>query len=598
FDGTLEEPSILPARLPTLLLNGTTGIAVGMATDIPPHNLTEVTNACIHLLDNPDTTLDDICKLIPAPDFPTTAEIITPKKELKQIYKVGYGSLKMRAIYLIEDGDIVITALPHQVSGAKVLEQIAQQMQSKKMPFIADLRDESDHENPTRLVIIPKSNRVDKEMLMSHLYATTDLERSYRVNMNVIGLDGRPQVKPLLTLLTEWLEFRTQTVKRRLQFRLEKVLARLHILDGLLIAFLNIDEVIEIIRHEDNPKAVLMKRFNLSEIQTDAILDLKLRHLAKLEEVKINGEQKDLNSERDKIEKTLASAKKLKTLIRKELEEDCKAFGDKRRSPLVTREEAKPIKETERIPSDPVTVILSKMGWIRSAKGHEIQGQELSYKASDEFLAQAQGKSNDQIVFLDSTGRSYALLAHSLPSARGFGEPLSATLKVPSGAHFVSLLMTEVSQKIMLASSAGYGFITNFGELLTKNKTGKAIIKCPHNSVPLPIIKVEESHRMVALTTNEGKLLLVDIKDIPELPKGKGNKLISIASERVAKKEAFVVGVALLGPKDSLLIIAGKRKVTLSPHDLDNYFGERGRKGNNLPRGVQKVTALEVIKKA
>lgn len=595
FDGTLNEPRVLPARLPALLLNGVTGIAVGMATDVPPHNLTEVTKACVHLLDNPKATLSEITKIIPAPDYPTQAEIITPKKDIKAIYETGGGSIKMRAISTIEQGDIIITALPHQVSGAKILEQIAAQMTAKKLPDVADLRDESDHENPTRLVIIPRSNKVNKDELLLHLFATTDLERSYRVNMNVIGLDGRPQIKPLLPLLKEWLEFRTQTVRRRLEFRLEKVLARLHILDGLLVAFLNIDEVIEIIRHEDKPKPVLMKRFKLSDLQAEAILDLKLRHLAKLEEVKIKGEQSDLSKERDNLEKTLGSKARLKTLIKKELEADAKEFGDKRRSPLKVREEAKAIKAEERLPSDPVTVILSQKGWVRQAKGHEVDGQELNYKAGDEFLAQAEGKTNEQVIFLDTTGRSYAVPVHTMPSARGFGEPLTAKLKAPSGATFVSMLMAKQEQKIMMVSSAGYGFITVLSELYTKNRAGKAILKCPTGSKPLAVEQLNKKNKLIALVSNEGRLLVFDIKDIPELAKGKGNKLLSIPSDRVASGEEFVVGYQLLGAKDSLLIRAGKRKLKLTPHDLDNYLGERGRRGHKLPRGMQKVSTIEVV---
>lgn len=595
FDGTMNEPKVLPARLPALLLNGVTGIAVGMATDVPPHNLTEVANACIHLLDNPNATLADITKIVPAPDYPTSAEIITPKKDIKNIYETGHGSIKMRAIATVESGDIIITALPHQVSGAKVLEQIAAQMNAKKLPDVADLRDESDHENPTRLVIIPRSNKVNKDELLLHLYATTDLERSYRVNMNVIGLDGRPQVKPLLILLKEWLEYRTQTVTKRLEYRLEKVLARLHILDGLMIAFLNIDEVIEIIRHEDKPKQVLMKRFNLSDLQAEAILDLKLRHLAKLEEVKIKGEQSDLAKERDSLEKTLGSKTRLKTLIKKELQADIDEFGDKRRSPLKVREEAKAIKAEERLPSDPVTVILSQKGWIRQAKGHEVVGQDLNYKAGDDFLAQAQTKTNEQVIFLDSTGRSYVMAVHAMPSARGFGEPLTTKLKAPSGASFVSMIADNPDKKIMMVSSAGYGFITSLEELHTKNRSGKAILKCPTGAKPLPIQIVDNNHKLIALLSNEGRLLVFDIKDIPELAKGKGNKLLSIPTDRVASGEEFVVGYQLLGAKDSLHIIAGKRKLSLSPHDLDHYLGERGRRGHKLPRGMQKVSTIEVI---
>ncbi|MCB1656977.1 MAG: DNA topoisomerase IV subunit A, partial [Pseudomonadales bacterium] len=452
FDGTMEEPSLLPARLPNLLLNGTTGIAVGMATDIPPHNLREVANACIALLKKPSLSLEDIVDYIPAPDFPTKAEIITPKSELLSLYKTGRGSLKMRAVYEIEDGDIVITALPHQVSGAKVLAQIAEQMQAKKLPLVADLRDESDHENPTRLVIVPRSNRVDVAMLMSHLFASTDLEYSYRVNMNVIGLDGRPQVKDLLQMLNEWLRFRQGTVRRRLQFRLDKVLARLHILAGLLIAYLNIDEVIRIIRYEDHPKAELMKVFGLSDMQAESILELKLRHLAKLEEMEIRKEQNDLEKERDTLQGLLASPAAMDKLIIKEIKADMDKYGDDRRSPIVERAEAQALKESDLTPAEAVTVILSEMGWVRAAKGHDIAVESLSFKGNDKYLTSAQGKSNQPVYFLDSTGRSYSLLANTLPSARGQGEPLTTKLNPPAGANFKTVVMGEANQAIILAT--------------------------------------------------------------------------------------------------------------------------------------------------
>ncbi len=593
FDGTMDEPVVLPARLPTLLLNGTTGIAVGMATDVPPHNLTELAEACVHLLDKPKATLDDICKIMPGPDYPTKAEIITPKADLKQIYKTGQGTLKMRAVYMKDGADVIITALPHQASGSKILEQIASQMQAKKLPMVSDLRDESDHENPIRLVVMLKNAKVDADEVMSHLYATTDLERSYRINMNVIGLDQKPQVKPLVSLLKEWLEYRTQTVRRRLEYRLEKVLARLHILDGLLIAFLNIDEVIEIIRTYDKPKQELIKRFDLSDKQAEAILDLKLRHLAKLEEVKIKGEQNELSEERDSLEQTLSSERRLKTLIKKEIKADAKTFGDERNSPIIAREEAKVIDITERLPSEPMTVILSEKGWIRCAKGHEVNGEELNYKAGDAFLTQLHVKSNENIMLFDSTGRTYQLGVHGLPSARGFGEPVSAKLKPPSGATFLSM-HKEVDASVLMVSNAGYGFVTQMSELITKNRTGKSILKCPEGSKPLPIQHVQKGHKLIALVSNEGRLLVFDLKDVPQLTKGKGNKLLAIPSDRVKSGDEYVVACALLGAKDSLFLRAGRRKLTLTPHDLDNFLGERGRRGSKLPKGVQKVTEMEV----
>ncbi|MGE3320031.1 MAG: DNA topoisomerase IV subunit A [Candidatus Berkiella sp.] len=592
FDGTLEEPKILPARLPTLLLNGTTGIAVGMATDIPPHNLTEVVEACIHLLKNPKATLKEIMKIIPGPDFPTDAEIITPKDEIQKIYATGGGTIKMRAKVVHEDGSIVITALPHQVSGSKILEQIAAQMQAKKLPMIEDLRDESDHENPTRLVIEPRSNKIDKEALMSHLFATTDLERTYRVNMNVIGLNNRPQVKNLIELLHEWLEFRTETVRKRLQFALEKVSARLHILDGLLIAFLNIDEVIHIIRHEDNPKAVLMKRYGLTDIQADAILDLKLRHLAKLEEQKIRAEQKELSDEREKLEQTLSSEARLKTLIRKELEQDGKTFGDPRRSPMVFREQAQALKETDRAPSDPVTIVLSTMGWVRQGKGHEINGADLSYKAGDGFLTQSLGKSNEPVYFLDSTGRSYTLLAHTLPSARGQGEPLTAKLKPPAGATFVGMICAPTEQKVLLLSNNGYGFVSNVEELSTKNRSGKALLKVSSDAKAMSPFLLAANDTRLAMLSDEGRLLIVDLSEVPEMTKGKGMKLMQLTAG-----SECIIAVCALSHKDSLTLIAGRRQLDLKPKDLDDYLAERAKRGQKLPKGFSQATGLQVIRK-
>lgn len=595
FDGTLDEPVTLPARLPNILLNGTTGIAVGMATDIPPHNIREVASACVELLDNPNADLDSLCEHVLAPDYPTAAEIITPREDLRKIYRTGHGSIKMRAVYEIEDGEIVITALPHQCSGAKVLEQIAAQMQAKKLPLVTDLRDESDHENPCRLVIVPKSNRIDYQGLMGHLFSTTDLEKNYRVNMNVIGLDSRPQVKDLKTMLSEWLEYRTETVRRRLQFRLDKVLARLHILDGLLIAFLNIDEVIEIIRREDEPKPVLMSRFGISDIQAEAILELKLRHLAKLEEMKIRGEQDELEKERDSLEKTLGSERRLKTLIKKEIMADAETYGDDRRSPVVARAEAKAFSENELAPTEPITVVLSQKGWVRAAKGHDIDAENLSYKSGDGYLMSVPGKSNQQAVFLDSTGRSYSLAAHTLPSARGQGEPLTSRLSPPANSDFIATLVGEDSDRYLLCSDAGYGFIGTFEDMQSKNKAGKALISLPSNAQVLTPVRVPNPEKAwIAAISNEGRLLVFPAADLPQMSKGKGNKMISIPSDRAAKREEIMVSAAAFSQEEQLLVHSGKRHLRLKFADLEHYLGERGRRGNKLPRGFQNVDRLEV----
>ncbi|WP_277373683.1 DNA topoisomerase IV subunit A [Pseudomonas sp. AA-38] len=595
FDGTMNEPATLPARLPNLLLNGTTGIAVGMATDVPPHNLREVAAACVRLLDEPGATVEQLTEHVPGPDFPTEAEIITPKADLLKIYQTGRGSVRMRAVYRVEDGDIVVTALPHQVSGAKVLEQIAAQMQAKKLPMVADLRDESDHENPCRIVIIPRSNRVDAEELMTHLFATTDLESSYRVNTNVIGLDGKPQVKDLRTLLTEWLQYRVGTVRRRLQFRLDKVEKRLHLLEGLLIAFLNLDEVIRIIRSEDHPKPVLMERFGLTDVQADYILDTRLRQLARLEEMKIRGEQDELAKEREKLLALLGSEAKLKKLVRKEILEDAEKYGDARRSPLVERAEAKALSETELMPTEPVTVVLSEKGWVRCAKGHDIDATGLSYKAGDGFKAAAPGRSNQYAVFIDSSGRSYSLAAHSLPSARGQGEPLTGRLTPPPGVSFECVLLPEDNALYVIASDAGYGFVVKGEDLQAKNKAGKALLTLPNGArviAPKPVSKLEED--WLAVVTSEGRLLLFPVRDLPQLGKGKGNKIISIPSDRAAAHEEYVVDLVVLPPDARLVLHAGKRPYTLKPEDLEHYKFERGRRGNKLPRGFQRVDQLLV----
>ena len=597
FDGTLDEPMVLPARVPNLLLNGTTGIAVGMATDIPPHNLREVVKATIRLLEAPRAGLEDLSDIIQGPDFPTDAEIITPRSEISAMYKTGRGSLKMRAAWRVEDGAVVVHALPHQVSGSKVLEQIAAQMQARKLPMVADLRDESDHEHPTRFVVVPRSNRVDLDGLMSHLFATTDLERNYRVNLNVIGIDGRPGVKSLATILLEWLEFRRTTVRRRLEHRLEKVLKRLHILEGYLVAYLNIDEVIRIVREEDEPRPALMARFQLTELQADAILDLKLRNLAKLEEMKIRGEQNELAEERDDLEKTLGSDARLKTLIKKELESVANDHGDDRRSPIVEREEAKAFSELELTTADPLTIVLSEKGWIRAAKGHDIDPEALSYKSGDGFKLAAKGRSNQPTVVFDSTGRSYSLPSHQLPSARGQGEPLTGRINPPSGATFEALLTGVDADRYLLASDAGYGFVGRFADLQTKNKAGKAVLSLPKGAGVLQPGSVGSADEtaMVAAVSNEGRLLVFPLTDLPELSRGKGNKIIGIPTPRAAVREELMVGAVVLVPGNVLQITAGKRHLKLKFSDLEHYRGERGRRGNKLPNGFQKVVAVDVL---
>ena len=598
FDGTLDEPKLLPARVPNVLMNGTTGIAVGMSTDIPPHNLREVVNACIHLLKDPGASLDDLVEIIQGPDYPTEAEIITPRNDIIRMYAEGRGSLKMRAIWEMEEGDIVVTALPYQVSGAKVLEQIADQMNKKKLPMVSDLRDESDHENPTRLVITPRSNRVDVQQLMSHLCATTDLEKNYRVNLNMIGIDGKPRVKSLDVILNEWLQYRMVTVRRRLQYRLDKVLERLHILDGLLIAFLNIDEVIQIIRHEDDPKTVLMERFALSDRQAEAILELKLRHIAKLEEMKIRTEQNELADERKSLEDTLGSMSLMKKLVAKELKQDAEKYGDDRRSPIVERDESRALDENELVAAEAITVVVSERGWVRSAKGHDIDPLSLTYKSGDGFLSAASGKSNQQACFIDSTGRTYSLAAHGLPSARGHGEPLSALLAPPSGASFIAAMIGGDKDAWLLASDAGYGFVARLGDLHANKKAGKAALSVPANGKVLPPRRIRNPQEdMVAVLANDGRLLVFALKDLPEMPRGKGNKMMAIPSAKLADRSEFVQDVQVLGADDTLLVYAGKRHIGLKPSDLEHYYGERGRRGAKLPRGFQNVDRMEVERK-
>ena len=566
-----------------------------MATDVPPHNLREVVSAAIRLLEAPRSTVADLCEHVIAPDFPTEAEIITPREDIVTMYETGRGGLRMRAVWEREGGDVVICALPYQVSGSRVLEQIAQQMQAKKLPMVADLRDESDHENPTRLVIVPRSNRIDVEGLMSHLFASTDLERSYRVNLNMIWIDGRPGVKSLDRILREWLSFRTDTVRRRLEFRLERVLKRLHILEGYLVAFLNIDEVIHIIRTEDKPKPALMQRFGITDIQAEAVLELKLRNLAKLEEISIRGEQDELAEERDQLQKILGSAARLKTLIKNELLAVAKKFGDERRSPLVEREEAKAFSELEMVSADPVTVVMSEKGWIRAAKGHEIDPASLSYKSGDGFKIAVQGRSNQPVVILDSTGRAYTVASHNLPSARGQGEPVTGRINPPSGATFEGMMMGAPTQLYLLASDAGYGFVAKLGDMQTKNRAGKAALSLPKGARVLqPSAITEVEGAFVAAVSNEGRLLVFPLADLPQLVRGKGNKIIGIPPARVQSRDEFVVAVQVITEKESLLVYAGKRHIRLKFSELEHYRGERGRRGNKLPRGFQKVDAIRI----
>jgi len=595
FDGTLQEPSVLPSRLPNLLLNGTTGIAVGMATDIPPHNLREIGGACIHLLNNPDAELEDLLNFVQGPDFPTGSEIITPKSDIVKLYETGKGQIKARARFIIEEGEIVVNELPHQASGSKILEQIAAQMQAKKLPMVVDLRDESDHENPTRLVIVLKSNRVDIDAVMTHLFATTDLEKSYRVNMNVIGLDGLPQVKPLKNFLSEWLRFRIDVVRRRLQFRLDKVLNRLHILEGLLIAYLNIDEIIDIIRTEEKPKIELIARFGLTDMQAESILELKLRHLAKLEEMRIKGEQDELEKERKQLEGLLSSDRKLKKLITDEIQEAINDFGDDRRTPIVARKESQAFSEEDLLSNDPITVVISKQGWIRAAKGHDIDVHGLSYKSGDEFLVSAKGRSNQTLVLVASNGRTYSVKAHTLPSARGQGEPITGRISLEKDATIVSMILDNEEAHYLIASDAGYGFVAQLKDLYAKNKAGKATLSLPKGAqvmTPAPV-QNPELGRVVAIS-NEGRMLAFDVASLPQMAKGKGNKMLSIPSSRAADREELVIALACVQPNDLLTAYAGKRFISFTEKDLEEYLGERGRRGLKLPRGFQRIDSLEV----
>jgi len=596
FDGTLSEPRMLPARLPNVILNGATGIAVGMATDIPPHNLNEIIQACIHLIDNPKATIEDVCQIIQGPDFPTGGEIITSRQEIINIYRSGQGMIRMRATYEYENGDIVITALPYQVSPAKVIEQVALQMREKKFSMISDIRDLSDQEEPTRLVIVPRSNRVDKDALISHLFATTELEKSYKVNMTVIGLNRKPQTLGLLQILKQWLKFRRQTVIRRLEFRLNKIIERLHLLDGLLVAYLNLDEVIRIIRETDKPKPVLMQKFGLTEVQAEAVLQIRLRQLAKLEEIKIKTEKQDLEKERDWIEKTLGSNQRLKTLIKTELKDDAQKYGDERKTLIIERREAQAIKEVELTAVEPVTVVLSSGGWVRSAKGHEVDPIHLNYKSGDEFLSAARGKTIQPAIFFDTGGRSYSLPAHTLASARGHGEPLTGKLTPSNGARFLSVVMGLPDQKVLLASDAGYGFITDISNMVTKNTKGKAMLTVPKECQPLPPIYVGnyETDFLAAITT-QGHMLVIPVKALPELARGKGNKIIQIPPARLKKREEYLKLLEIIPEGSTIKIHAGKQSVRFTPGNISNFIGERGRRGKKLPRGYRNADRIEII---
>ena len=594
FDGTLDEPSVLPARLPNVLLNGTTGIAVGMATDIPPHNLREIAAACVFLLEQPKASAAELHAIVPAPDFPGGGEIISAPEDLRALYETGTGSVRMRACYHREGNNIVVTALPYQSSGSRILEQIAQQMQAKKLPMLEDLRDESDHEKPIRLVLIPRSNRVDAEALMQHLFATTDLERNFRVNLNVIGLDGLPAVKDLKTLLEEWIEFRVATVRRRLEYRLDKVLKRLHVLEGYLIAFLNIDEVIRIIREEDKPRPVLMARFGLSEIQADAVLDLRLRHLARLEEERIRGEQRELEEERTALEKTLGSTRRLRTLVRNEITADAEEFGDPRRCAVVQRESAQALSETDLIPAEPVTVVLSAKGWVRAARGHEVEPRDLSYRSGDQFLDAARGRSNQSAVFFDSTGRAYTVPAHLMPSARGLGEPLSGRLSPPDGATFSGVVMEGGSPWVLLATTLGYGFVAELESMKTKNRSGKSIISLPPGAQLLPPVSfVDRDQDWIACASNLGHLLIFPVAELPLLPRGKGLKILQLSTSRVKNQEEWMQSITVLRPEEALRVYSGSRHLTLKEADQEHYVGDRARRGLKLPRGFQRVDRLE-----
>jgi topoisomerase-4 subunit A len=596
FDGTLTEPTLLPSRVPMVLLNGSTGIAVGMATDIPPHNLREVAAACIHLLDDPKATVADLMLHVKGPDYPTEALVVTPPEEMTRIYEEGRGSVRARAVWTLENGEVVITALPYQASPAKVLEQIAAQMQAKKLPMLVDLRDESDHEQPTRLVLVPRSSRVDVDRLMSHLFATTDLEKSYRVNLNVIGLDLRPQVKDLKSLLAEWLEFRSRTVTRRLEHRRERIERRLHILDGLLVAYLNLDEVIRTVREAEQPKAALMTRFSLSDEQATAILDLRLRQLARLEQIKLEGEKSELEAERADIDRILGSRARLKTLVKRELSGDAERYGDARRSPLAAVEAASAFTDEDLLTTEPVTIVLSRKGWVRAAKGHDVDPREFSYRTGDDYLAGVRGRSNELLVFIDSSGRSYSIAPHTLPSARGQGEPLTGRLSPPDGARFVGVVMGTGDRRVLLACDAGYGFVARLEDLVANKRAGKAVLSVPKGAsclAPAPVAATDEA--LVVAATDQGRLLAYPLAELPELARGKGVKLINVPGAAFRAGEESMVAAVVITPHEELHVRAGQRFLRLRRADIEHYRGARAQRGLKLPRGLQKVDGLEVV---
>ncbi len=595
FDGTLTEPALMPAQVPNIILNGTMGIAVGMATDIPPHNLGEVLDACLHLLKHPEATLPDLLRFIPGPDYPTAAELITPRADIIKMYETGSGSVRLRASYKVTDDEIIIHALPYQVSGNKILEQIAEQMRAKKLPLIVDLRDESDHEQPIRLVIVMRSNRVDADALMNHLFVTTDLEKSCRVNLNMIGLNGRPKVKNLLQILQEWLEFRETTVELRLKHRLDKILARLHILEGLLIAFLNIDEVIHVIREADEPKPELMQRFKLSELQAESILEIRLRQLAKLEEVKIRAEQDELATERDHLQKILGSRALLLNLIASELTQIKADFGDPRRTKIVERAEAKALREEVLMPTETMTVILSKQGWIRAAKGTDIDPASLTYKAGDSYLKSTAAKSNQPLIIFDTTGRTYTSYPHKLPSARGQGEPLSSHFNLEPGSQIIEMLGGEPTQKVFLASNEGYGYVTTIADMMTKNKTGKAQISLSKNALPIAPVKVNEDDALAALITQAGRLLIYPVSEVPVLAKGKGNKLIQVKKDEWQNGADALLKIIILSKEQGLTIATAKKSKTFKHTELQAFHSERAKRGSFLPKDLLKWITIQPL---
>jgi topoisomerase IV subunit A len=594
FDGTLKEPRLLPARLPNVLVNGTTGIAVGMATDIPPHNIRELAKCAIHLLKTPDARLGTLLDMMPGPDYPSGCQIVSSPEELRAVYETGTGQIRARAVWEEEPGEdskvIIVTALPHQASPAKILEQIAQQMRDKKLPLVADLRDESDHENPTRLVIVPRSNRVDREQLMAHLFATTELEKTYRVNLNVINLQNRPQVMNLKDILLEWLEYRQKTVRRRLEHRLKQVSDRIHILLGLMLAYLNLDEVIRIIRTEDDPRPVLMKRFKLSEIQAEYILDTKLRHLQKLEEMKIKNEQKALAAERAEIEETLKSKARLQKLIADEIREDAEMYGDDRRCRIEHQPQAQALEVTEIVPAEPVTVILSKAGWIRAAKGHDIDPATLEYKAGDAYLASAKGKTNQLLALVDSKGRAYQLARRELPSARGHGEPVTSRLDLGDGAKVAAVLLGDAADRYVVGSDVGYGFVAKLGDLATDRKAGKTFISVPEGGKAFNAgLTADPKSDRLAVVTAEGRLLVFPLAELPEMAKGKGNKLVNV------RGEDRIVAATVLPAGASLEVTSGSRRMKLSGKELEQYAGSRAGRGQFLARGYRSVNGIAAL---